>query len=186
MLRLLHRCAVGAFIFRRASQISFARGGGIKPQYPDGPVSLRGLCGLVLPSAGFPGCHGAAAEASETPPNAPCQAGPPAWLSLVGSRESRPLLPPSASGLTPGPGEVARTPRPTLHLPFVGLPRPFVGLRRGGDRRSMPVPLCRRLHSHRGPVRWLLRAEPHRGDFRDVRGSTGPQRMEQQEVREGC
>lgn len=107
MLRLPHRCAVGAFIFRRASQISFARGGGIKPQYPDGPVSLQGLCGLVLPSAGFPGRHGAAAEASETPPNAPCQAGPPAWLSLVGSRESRPLLPPSASGLTPGPGEVA-------------------------------------------------------------------------------
>lgn len=88
MLRLPHRCAVGAFIFRRASQISFARGGGIKPQYPDEPVSLRGLCGLVLPSAGFPGHHGAAAEASETPPNASCQAGPPVWLSLVGSRES--------------------------------------------------------------------------------------------------
>lgn len=134
VLRLPHRCAVGAFIFRRASQISFARGGGIKPRYPDGPVSLQGLRGLVLPSAGFPGRHGAAAEASETPPNAPCQAGPPAWLSLVGSRESRPLLPPSASGLTPGPGEVARTPRPTLHLPFVGLPRP-----RGTEKGRRPV-----------------------------------------------
>lgn len=86
-------------------------------------------------------------RSSETPSSSPCQAGPQAWLSLVDSHESPVLLPP----------------RPPGHM----------GLRRRGDQHSMTVPTRQQLHSHHRLVHWLLCGEPHQGDFRDVRGSTG-------------
>lgn len=153
-------------------------------------MSLRDLCNLVFPSAGFPGRHCAHTEASVTPSNSLCQAGARTWLSPVcPSKDPRvtselrprpvlltPSLPPPAS--PPGLVRWSGAPHPAPHrhhqaCKHVWLAQGHTELRREGNSCSMNVPTCQQLYSHHGPVVGLPRGDALWGNSSDVGGSTG-------------